>query len=257
MEHFEADMFVQLLGVVEVISVTSSDSSDDALLAASSIANTSSVITRLLARLYPLNMTASIVTARRIMILLSSENPRKRSLHKQLEELIGRVRDELSGIVFLYLSSQEALYYDRPIDGWEIVIKRYRKIQRDIEEASKCLALNRATAAVLHLMRVVEVGLTTAAKVIGIPYAPSWESYLRQMQKQLDLDWTAKSPQMKKNEPYIREVYGLLSAVKVAWRNPTVHVKRTPYTLEEAREIYDAVRGFMRHLATKATRKRV
>jgi hypothetical protein len=41
-----------------------------------------------------------------------------------------------------------------------------------------------------------------------------------------------------------------LHAVKVAWRNPTMHIVNQ-YTPEQAEEVFNAVRGFMRHLASK------
>lgn len=163
---------------------------------------------------------------------------------------------ELGGPLFLYLTRKEAEHYENPREGWGLAEKRFRKAVRDIEEASKCLAFNRGTATVFHLMRIMEAGLVATAKVIDIPYAPSWESYLRQMQKQLDLLWDKRSEKLRKNEQYVREVHGLLSAVKVTWRNPTVHVRRD-YTLEEAEEVYGAVKSFMRHLSTLPIRKRV
>jgi hypothetical protein len=41
-----------------------------------------------------------------------------------------------------------------------------------------------------------------------------------------------------------------LRAVKDAWRNPTMHV-RIAYDEEESRDVWNTVRVFMRHLATK------
>jgi hypothetical protein len=51
----------------------------------------------------------------------------------------------------------------------------------DIEEAGKCLAFDRGTATVMHLMRVLEVGLKALAKVLQIAYAPSWDSYIKKI----------------------------------------------------------------------------
>jgi DNA topoisomerase IA len=42
----------------------------------------------------------------------------------------------------------------------------------------------------------------------------------------------------------------MMDAVKDAWRNATMHVENK-YTEEEARRIYDAVRGFMMKLASR------
>ena len=203
-----------------------------------------------------LGLQCSQASALRALALLEREAPTWGELSPVASEYDGRLQDELNAVMFLSLSLSESLAYRAPHSGWESVIVRYRKTIRDIEEATKCLSLNRGTATVFHLMRVMEVGLKAAAKTIGVSYAPSWESYLRQLKTLLDMDWSKKSSRLRRHEPYLREVYGLLSAVRVAWRNPTVHVRRD-YTIEEAREVYEAARTFMRHLASKATRRRI
>jgi len=43
------------------------------------------------------------------------------------------------------------------------------------------------------------------------------------------------------------ESHTLLYHVKQAWRNTTMHPKQS-YTTNEAREVFDAVKSFMRHL---------
>jgi uncharacterized protein YwgA len=45
------------------------------------------------------------------------------------------------------------------------------------------------------------------------------------------------------------QVHANLYHVKQAWRNETMHPKAT-YTEEEAREVFDAMKAFSRHLAS-------
>ena len=45
---------------------------------------------------------------------------------------------------------------------------------------------------VFHLMRVMEAGLKATAGSLGIPYAPSWESYLKQIGGKLEIEWKKK-----------------------------------------------------------------
>lgn len=125
----------------------------------------------------------------------------------------------------------------------------------DIEDAGRCLALGQGTAAVMHLMRVCEVGLKALANALKIPYAPSWESYLSQIQKQINLKHGSKSAKWKKSEKFFRDVSGDLMTIKQAWRNPTMHVDRKYYP-DEAEVILGAVRTLMRTLATKLTSKK-
>jgi len=44
----------------------------------------------------------------------------------------------------------------------------------------------------------------------------------------------------------------MLDSVRVAWRNPTMHIENS-YSPERAEEILVATRSLMRHLATKVS----
>jgi hypothetical protein len=55
------------------------------------------------------------------------------------------------------------------------------------------------------------------------------------------------SPEQKVKRKRDCEIAKYLRHVKNAWRNPTMHPKRT-YTEEEARDILNCVRSFMREL---------
>ncbi len=165
-------------------------------------------------------------------------------------ELRGRLVDELQGQFFFYLTRKEAIRWkDTQPFGGE-VFEHFPSAIIEIEEASKCLALERSTAAVFHLMRAMEVALKATAGELGVAYAPSWEPYLKQIQDRIDQKWRKKGIKWKRDEPFFRDVLGHLQAVKVAWRNPTMHVINQ-YTLEQAEDIFNTVRVFMRHLATK------
>lgn len=106
------------------------------------------------------------------------------------------------------------------------------------------------TACVFHMMRVMEVGLKALAKALGIPYAPSWESYLRQIDNRISAKHKTKGIKWKRDEAMFRNLHGDLQAIKIAWRNPTMHIVRS-YSPEEAEDVYRAVRTFMKHLSKK------
>jgi hypothetical protein len=127
---------------------------------------------------------------------------------------------------------------------------RFPSALDDIEGAGKCLALGEGTAGVLHCMRVMEVGLRALAGSLGIPYAPSWESYLSQISARIGAKHKTKGVKWKRDEKFYRNVSGDLLTVKQAWRNPTMHVGRK-YSVEEADEVFKAVRTFMKQLGTK------
>ena len=59
-----------------------------------------------------------------------------------------------------------------------------------------------------------------------------------------------KGIRWKRDEPFFRDVLVNLGAVKVAWRNPTIHVTND-YTPEAAKDVFQVARTFMRHLSTQ------
>jgi hypothetical protein len=96
----------------------------------------------------------------------------------------------------------------------------------------------------------MEIGLKDLAKKLGIPYAPSWESYITPIKKQIERDWKDKEPEWKSDEAFYKEVIGDLEAVKLAWRNTTMHIVRH-YGPDDATQVFNAVQVFMNRLASK------
>lgn len=171
-------------------------------------------------------------------------------LEAGLRELQQRICDELKLRIFLQVPIDKARYYepDEPPFG-QAVFDSFGSAIEDVLEAGNCLALDRDTAVVFHLMRVLEAGLKVLGKELGIPYAPSWESYLRQLATIIEGDWKSKSEAEKRNQSFYKDVLGDLQAIKLAWRNPTMHIVKS-YSPEEAAHIYGCVKQFMVRLAS-------
>ena len=94
-----------------------------------------------------------------IIKLLDSEQTSKgRWLHSPTRELVKRIQVELQSKLFLYVPSQNGPFYQEPLAGWEKTTSALPSAIFDIQEASKCLALQRNTACVFHLMRVMGSG---------------------------------------------------------------------------------------------------
>lgn len=166
-----------------------------------------------------------------------------------ITDLFSRISDELELVLCLHVPTELAKHYEADQPYGELVAMAFPSASLDIEEASKCLALSRPTATVFHVMRALEVGLKRLAAALDIPYAPSWESYLLQINKQLEVKHANKTPKWKKNLAFFRDVAGDLQVIKIAWRNPTMHIVRI-YTPEEAGQIFDAAKILMARLAT-------
>lgn len=159
---------------------------------------------------------------------------------------IANVMQYEMGAVALYCLPRgaDAFYTPKePLFGKEVEA-RIPKAADDISEAGKCFAVGRYTAAVFHLMRAMEVAVQTISASLKI------ENVEREWGKLLS-DIGAKIQAMPKGDDRDEwsQVHANLYHVKQAWRNDTMHPKAT-YTEEEAREVFDAMKAFMRHLAS-------
>jgi hypothetical protein len=166
---------------------------------------------------------------------------------------------ELGATHFLALGGASSRYF-APADqlfGAEFQAKFISSIF-ELDEAGKCLALSRPTASVFHLMRLMEYGLRAVAQCLSIPdpIKPSgrnWGGILGAIKTDIDAH-SGQSPTKIWALPTDKEIfenaYASLDAVRVAWRNPTMHVENK-YTDDEAEHIFVAVKGFMMKLASR------
>jgi hypothetical protein len=172
-------------------------------------------------------------------------------LKEWLLNIESRLRDELSLTYVFVLDSRRSSYFKLATSSFgRDVTDRLPNAIPDIEDAGKCLALGQGTASVFHLMRVMEAALKSLAGLLGIPYAPSWESYIGQIERCITEKHKRKTVQWKRDEAFYREILGNLQTIKIVWRNPTMHIVRR-YSVEEAEEIYIAVRGFLQRIAPR------
>lgn len=221
------------------------------------VAPTKSQLESLVARMRDLATTVDALgahvtkrAAEEVIEHLQKQSTTFRKVAEQFKYIEKTFRYELERTLLFALppARQEYWLQSKPLFGTE-VSDRFPFAVDDIAEAGKCLATERGTAAVFHLMRIMEVGLKDLAGALGIPYAPSWESYIRQISDRIATKHASKVKKWKKQEPFFRDVLGDLQAVKTSWRNPTMHVVKK-YTPDEAEDIYRAVRTFMQRLAS-------
>ncbi len=142
-------------------------------------------------------------------------------------------------------------YFENPKLFGEEVFIAFPSATDDIAEAGTCLALERSTACVMHLMRTIEVALKALADSVGVGQQNDWGAYIREIYKALERQVKAAGAQTPDHQFY-GEAAAQIDNVKRAWRNPSMHVDKS-YSQPRAEEILLATKSLMSHLATKVS----
>lgn len=134
-----------------------------------------------------------------------------------------------------------------PLFGQEVE-DAFPSAATDIAEAGNCRALERWTASVMHLMRVLEVGLRCLAASKGVDPNENWNKVLNEIEDKLRA--VSKKVEGAEAEKWAAEAGTHFRFIKNAFRNHAMHPNEH-YSEERAVLIYDNTRSFMQHLATR------
>ena len=187
------------------------------------------------------------------------------SFTAEYDKLHSTIHVEIGQKHFLRLSeSEKALFQpNSPIFG-DDVQEKFLFTAYEIDEAAKCLALGRATAVVFHLMRAVESTLIALRCCLGLPPITdprerSWGLFLKSLRAEVDRRNNKKEKEKEKDSPgwsnledqhLFTGLIGTVAAIKLAWRDPTMHVE-SKYDLDEAHQIFAAIRTLMQKVASR------
>lgn len=133
------------------------------------------------------------------------------------------------------------------------VAMHFPKSRSDIEEAGKCLALNRGTACVFHLMRAMEVAVKAVWHTLGISchrLADSWGLIIKPMDEEMDKARNLRIPLWVTEEVFFSACIANMKAIKRAWRDTTMHIEED-YNPEQAETVYRAIEGTMKEMAKR------
>jgi hypothetical protein len=176
------------------------------------------------------------------------------TLRIRIDDLRALFQSEMDSNLFLWVMPHEADYFiqPKPLMG-AVVDEKFLSARHEIQEAGKCLALARSTACVFHLMRVLEAAIDVIEADIQInPDSPTWNAYLNGFTKHALRKYPDDGSEINREwRAFYFGVEGHLRAIKNMWRNETMHNIARVYSEEQAKDIFNLVAAFMRHLATK------
>jgi hypothetical protein len=157
--------------------------------------------------------------------------------------LAAHIRAEMKQVEFLTVDKPK--FYGNSSLFDSVVTDIFPQLTYDVVEAGNCLALNRTTACVFHLMRIMEFGVQRLGDKLKVPLVNEtvWQKIMDQVNARIKI-MPEKPAAKKRMKELYADVAGHLYNVKVAWRNTVMHPKRT-YTPEEAERLFEAVKSFM------------
>lgn len=207
-----------------------------------------------------IGMPITADTVKELLDKLNGRSPRQNFqwLMDQVEMIEGLAAKELGSRFFLYIPLERSKFWPKmnePNIFGAAVADKFPSAAFDIGNSGVCLATMMFTAAVFHLMRVLEIGLTVLGKEFGVsleqtnwgPAIGQIESKIRDMHS--DPKWKAL-PDWKERRQFYSQAASHFGFLKDAWRNYTMHGGGR-YTEVEAERIFENVKGFMQKLAER------
>src|SRR5262249_37665302 len=149
-------------------------------------------------------------------------------LKEALASLYMRIRDELDLLHCFALTAESKSYFDEAAPQWgEKVAASFPSASYDISEAGKCLALRRSTACVMHLMRVLEVGLAVMGKPFGVSAdRQNWQNVIDQIQSKIrSMNQQSHGTTWKTDQEFYSGAAYHFQMLKDGWRNHAMHVR--------------------------------
>jgi hypothetical protein len=90
------------------------------------------------------------------------------NIYNHLRDIISRIRDDCKSRLYLQIAPDDESLLDLSIDHFGAQVRQsFGDAVEDIAEAAACLALERPTACVFHLMRALEVATAVVANKLG------------------------------------------------------------------------------------------
>jgi hypothetical protein len=164
------------------------------------------------------------------------------ALASKIDDLDHLVKAEFVVRVFMYVPRSDTKYFDE-----KPRLFGFPEMHNDIVDAGWCLGVGRPTAAVFHLMRIMEFAVRRLSKRLkisakGIQFK-NWGDILGPIN-----DAVGKIKTRTARSDRYSEIVAHLGHATKGWRNTTMHVRRR-FTPSQALAIFENVKTFVKSLA--------
>ncbi len=225
---------------------------------AKELERTQKAVRTILPTLTAMGLSLSARYARYFLDLNSQQNNSGflRSLQFETDRLLTTIHEELKSRRTIMIPMDRAIFYQ--VEGTFLgpdVCDRFPEVIGDAQEAGNCYALERYTACVFHLMKIMEYivqKLGKKFKISGLE-TKTWGKILKDVKDKIQ-DMPHDIPRREAKKMKYHNCYALLDAVCHATRNPIMHCRlgrlSKRYDKDEAKDLMDRVGSFVEHFAT-------
>jgi len=185
------------------------------------------------------------------------------AIRSEVTHVADAIRDELRKRSFFMVVPERQKYAENPNYIGKDVLDAFPSVLHEANEAGNCLAADCNSAAVFHLMRIVEWGLRALCvhmglrkakrkkgKYVSISYV-DWETMLNQLQPLVDnkIEKMRRGKTKQAAQEFYYPALQDIRAIRDAWRNHLMHT-RAIYSDAEAEAICAHVKRLMSALST-------
>lgn len=161
---------------------------------------------------------------------------------------------ELHSVLFIHATDDIHRYANQEVPFGKLVADCFPFCSEDIEEAHQCFAFGQYTASAFHVSRAMEIAVRTVAKKMRVRAArDEWQSYINAMDEAIK-KMPFKTPKAKARRALYSEASNYLFNFKEAFRNKTMHPKKT-YTRREALRVIESAGDFFQYVAQRLFRR--
>ena len=171
-----------------------------------------------------------------------------------LGSLRWKIEQELNEKFFLFLDKDDARLFQNIEPFGRRLAEAFPSVNLELQDAAKCIALDKGTASVFHSMRAVESGIKVLAKEVGKTFGiQQWNVILNEIESEIakmrrnGISGMSKEQKDAKLE-FLSRAAAQIGYFKDGWRNYVSHNKR-PYDAGEAKSIYEHVGAFINVLS--------
>ena len=252
MLRFRADRFVLCINRIAQMELLARQDARFIYALPAEVEETGSKLEELCTQLEALQLPYSTRSAKRLRDSFAS---RTSDLGERVRDLALRMKDELEESVCFRITSERSELYTESQKNWGAVVERFG-CAFDVEEAGKCIALDRFTASVFHLMKITERGVLELEcfldKADPKAHFGSVLSKLETLHRKTEFNDIPDH--LKPHRGFLIGILAQLHAVKDAGNNKGGHrdgkiVPIDLFTSEMALGVYDATLLLMSKLA--------